>query len=191
MLKPVEAMSAFLVMIDIQERLMPAIFNKEEVTANSKKLLISARELSIPVIVSEQNPKGLGATIPELSEILPEGSHTFQKNEFSCCDNPAFGDAFLNMRFTSGTTKDTAIVFGVETHICVLSTVLHLLNDYGLNVVVAADASGSRTEANHVLGLEALRSTGSLVVPSETVIYQLLRRAGTPEFKKLLPLFKQ
>ena len=119
MFKSVNAASSFLLMIDIQERLIPAVYNKDEVIANSKKLLTTAKELSLPVMFSEQYPKGIGSTIPELKALIPEGSPAIEKTEFSCCDNPGFGDAFLNLRFNAG-SKDTAIIFGVETHICVL-----------------------------------------------------------------------
>ena len=189
MRKSIEAMSSFLLMIDIQERLIPAMYNKDEVLSNSTKLLTAARELSVPAIISEQYPKGIGSTVPELSALIPEGSPVIDKVEFSCCQNPGFGDAFLNLRFNSG-TKDTAVLFGIETHICVLGTAFDLMEKYGLNVVVAADACGSRTEQNHTLALQAMRDAGCLVVPAETVIYQLLGRAGTPQFKALLPLFK-
>lgn len=189
MRKSIEAMSSFLLIVDIQERLIPAIFNKDEVLSNSTKLLTAARELSVPVIISEQYPKGIGPTVPELKALIPEGSPVISKTEFSCSQNPGFGDAFLNLRFNSG-TKDTAIIFGIETHICVLGTALDLQEKYGLNVVVAADACGSRTEQNHRLALDALRDAGCLVVPTETVIYHMLGKAGTPQFKALLPLFK-
>lgn len=189
MRKSIEAISSFLLMIDIQERLLPAMYNKDEVLSNSTKLLTAARELSLPAIISEQYPKGIGSTVPELSALIPEGSPVISKTEFSFCQNPGFGDAFLNLRFNSG-TKDTAIIFGIETHICVLGTAADLMDKYGLNVVVAADACGSRTEQKHTLALEALRTMGCLVVPSETVIYHMLGRAGTPQFKALLPLFK-
>ena len=187
--KSIEAMSSFILMIDIQERLLPAMFNKDNIIANSSKLLTSARELSVPAIISEQYPKGIGSTIPELKALIPDDSPVIEKLEFSCCANPGFGDAFLNLRFNSG-TKDTAILFGIETHICVLSTAIDLMEKYNLHVVVAADSCGSRTPDNHSLALQAMRDVGCLVVPTETVIYQLLGRAGTPQFKALLPLFK-
>ena len=189
MRRSIKARSSFLLMIDIQERLIPAIYNKDEVLRNSLRLLNAARELSVPSIVTEQYPKGIGSTLPELKELIPEGTGVIEKTEFSCCDASGFGDAFLNLNFTSG-TKDTAILFGVETHICVLATAIDMLERYNLNVVVAADACGSRTKENHELALDALRSIGCLVVPTETVIYHMLGKAGTPEFKKLLPLFK-
>ena len=189
MQKLITAHSSFLLMIDMQERLLPAIFNKEEITKNATLILKAARELSVPAIVSEQYPKGIGATIPELKDLIPEGSTMMEKEEFSCCSAPTFGDAFLNLNFNSG-TKDTVILFGVETHICVLSTAMQLLEKYNLNVVIAADACGSRTEKNHTLALEAAKSIGCLVVPTETVIYQMLEKAGTPQFKALQPLLK-
>ena len=189
MRRSIKARSSFLLMIDIQERLMPAIYNKDEVIKNSSHLLTAASELSVPLIVTEQYPKGIGSTLPELKDLIPEGTSIIDKTEFSCCDASGFGDAFLNLSFTSG-TKDTAILFGVETHICVLATAIDILEKYNLNVVIAADSCGSRTEENHKLALDALRSMGCLVVPTETVIYHMLGKAGTPEFKKLLPLFK-
>lgn len=189
MRKSIEAMSSFLLMIDIQERLLPAIQNKDEVLGNSAKLLTAARELQVPSIISEQYPKGIGSTVPELKALIPEDAPFIEKKEFSCCQNPGFGDAFLNLRFNSG-TKDTAILFGIETHICVLGTAIDLIEKYNLNVVVAADSCGSRTSQNHSLALEAMRAMGCFVVPTETVIYHMLKKAGTPQFKALLPLFK-
>ncbi len=172
MRKSIKAIPSFLLMIDIQERLLPAIHNKDEVLANSRKLLTAAKELSLPVMFSEQYPKGIGSTIPELKALIPEGSPYIEKTEFSCCENPGFGDAFLNLRFNAG-AKDTAIIFGVETHICVLGTAIGLQEKFGLNVVVAADSCGSRSPENHRLALDAMRQAGCFVVPSETVIYQL------------------
>ena len=187
--KSIKARSSFLLMIDIQERLIPAIYNKEEVVSNSVRILTASCELNLPVIITEQYPKGIGSTVSELKTLIPEDSIKLEKIEFSCCENPEFGDALLNLNFNSG-TKDTAILFGVETHICVLGTAIDLLEKYNLNVVIAADACGSRTEKNHILALEAARSLGCLVVPTETIIYHMLEKAGTPQFKTLLPLFK-
>ncbi|MBQ9390104.1 MAG: hydrolase [Synergistaceae bacterium] len=189
MYKTVNSRSSFLMMIDIQERLLPVIHNKDNILSNSVKLLTSARELSVPVIVSEQYPKGIGSTVPELKPLIPDDSPFIEKTEFSCCANQNFGDAFLNLRFNSG-TKDTVILFGIETHICVLATAFDLQNKFNLNVVIAADSCGSRSPENHSLALKALRASGCLVVPSETVIYQLLGKAGTPQFKSLLPILK-
>ena len=189
MRKSITARSSFLLMIDIQERLLPAIFNKDEIIKNSVRILTAAKELSIPMIVTEQYPQGIGQTISELKNLIPEDVSILEKIEFSCCANPGFGDAVLNLNFNNG-TKDTVILFGIESHICVLATAIELLEKYNLNVVIAADACGSREEKNHLLALDAARSLGCLVVPAETVIYHMLEKAGTPQFKALLPLFK-
>lgn len=190
MRRSIKARSSFLLMIDIQERLIPAIYNKDEIIKNSVRLLTAARELSVPSIITEQYPKGIGPTVQELKALIPEDSAIIEKTEFSCCEAQNFADAFLNLNFNSG-TKDTVIIFGVESHICVLGTAIDMLEKYSnLNVVIAADACGSRTEQNHILALEAARSLGCLVVPVETVIYHMLGKAGTSEFKALLPLFK-
>lgn len=188
MRRSIKAEASFLLMIDLQEKLLPAIYNREEVIKNSVRILTAARELSVPSIVTEQYPKGIGPTISELKALIPEGSQ-ITKVEFSCCQAPSFPDAFLNLKFNGG-SKDTAILFGVETHICVLATAIDLIEKYNLNVVIAADACGSRTEQNHLLALDAARTVGCLVVPTETIVYHMLEKAGTPQFKALLPLFK-
>ncbi|MBR6901068.1 MAG: isochorismatase family protein [Synergistaceae bacterium] len=189
MRKSITACSSFLLMIDMQERLLPAVFNKNEIIKNSVRILTAARELSVPMIITEQYPQGIGATIPELKNLISEDTEIMEKVEFSCCAAQKFGDSFLNLSFNSG-TKDTAILFGVETHICVLATAIDLIEKCNLNVVIAADACGSREEKNHTLALDAARALGCLVVPTETVVYHMLEKAGTPQFKALLPLFK-
>lgn len=172
-----------LLMIDIQTRLLPSIAGYEAVRANARRLLQAAGVLSLPVIYTEQYPKGIGSTAEELVAVLPERTRYFEKTAFSCCDEPGFFDMFQDGE------KFVTVIFGVESHICVLSTAMDLLSR-GRKVVVAADACGSRNEDNHALALDALRSCGAGIVPTETVIYQLLGKAGTPEFKELLPLFK-
>ncbi len=189
MSKFLNTQSSFLIMIDIQEKLLPAIFNQTEILNNSIKLLTAAQTLNVPLIVSRQYPKGIGDTVSELKKLLPENLTPIDKTEFSVCQNEKFSDAFLNLKFDSG-SRDTAILFGVESHICVLGTAIDLIEKYNLNVVIAADATGSRTEANHKLALEAAKNFGCMIYPVETIIYQMLGQAGTPEFKKLLPLFK-
>ena len=189
MYKSITADSSFLLMVDIQERLIQAMFNKDEIIKNSIRILTAAKEFSLPLMVSEQYPQGIGSTIPELKNLLPQDINMINKTEFSCCKAQGFGDAFLNLKFDSG-TKDTVILFGIETHICVLATAIDLIEKYNLNVVIAADSCGSRREQNHKLALDTLRYAGCFVVPTETVIYSLLEKSGTPQFKALLPLLK-
>ncbi len=180
------ASSSFLLMVDIQERLLPAIANRDAVLQNSVRLLTAARELNLPLIVTEQYPKGIGPTVPELAALIPEGAPVLSKASFSCCGAPSFDEA-LEDCLSQG--RSTAVLFGVETHICVLATAMDLL-ERGVSVALAADACGSRSPDNHALGLEAARDCGALIIPTETVVYHILGEAGTPQFKALLPLFK-
>jgi nicotinamidase-related amidase len=170
-------------MIDIQERLLPSIDRHEAVVRNGVRLLKAADLLSLPVLYTEQYPKGIGPTEASLLDALPKGSKRFEKVTFSCCEEPGFLENF------EATMRSVTVAFGTECHICVLSTVEDLL-DRGRKIVVAADASGSRTPDNHAWALETLRSCGALVLPTETIVYQLLGRSGTPDFKSMLPFFK-
>ena len=174
--------TAFL-MIDVQERLLPSISENGAVLENGVRLLRTAAQLRLPVLYTEQYPKGIGATAAELSSVLPEGTRRFEKTTFSCCEEPGFLEVLQSME------RDVTVVFGIESHICVLSTVQGL-RERGRKSVVAADASVSRRPENHRLALDAARDCGAAVLPTEPVVYQLLGRSGTPEFKALLPLFK-
>jgi nicotinamidase-related amidase len=170
-------------MIDVQERLLPSIDKREAVVQNGVRLLTVAKVLSLPVLYTEQYAKGLGSTAESLLAALPDGARRFEKMTFSCFEEPGFAE---NLRALS---RPAVVIFGTESHICVLSTLEDLL-DHGYRAVMAADASGSRTPDNQQLALDAARSFGVLVLPTETIVYQLIGRSGTPEFKAMLPLFK-
>lgn len=176
--------SACMVMVDIQERLLPAVSGAEGIRLNAVKLAAAAQTLSVPFIFTEQYPKGLGPTDGGIRQALPEGASFLEKNTFSCCDEAGFKDLLQK------TGRTMPVVFGIESHICVLATVLDLLED-GWKVAVASDACGSRDPLKSERAMAAMTAAGALVVPSETVIYHLMGRSGTPEFKKLLPLFKE
>jgi nicotinamidase-related amidase len=171
-----------MLLVDIQERLLPSISGQDSVRKNARILCTVARELKIPVKITEQYPKGIGPTIPDLRDVTA-GCPVFEKKHFSCCDAPGF-DAFF---FDS--TRPVTILFGIESHICILSTLLDM-RERDLPVVLAADACGSRDPLHASLALEQARSAGALVLPVESVVYRLLGCAGTSEFKTLLPLFK-
>ncbi|MDR2529586.1 MAG: isochorismatase family protein [Synergistaceae bacterium] len=170
-------------MVDLQERLLPSIDKQESVIQNAVTLLKAAGVLSVPVLYTEQYPKGIGPTVTKALAALPEGASRFEKTSFSCCGEPGFTEAFQVI------ARPVVVIFGTETHVCVLGTAQDLLTE-GRKVVLAADACGSRARDNHSLGLEAARSCGALIVPTETVVYHLLGKSGTSEFKSLLPLFK-
>lgn len=172
-----------LVIIDVQERLLPNITGNESIIKHIKLLLKSAQLLSIPIKYTEQYPKGLGYTASDISCLLAPETPRFEKVHFSCCDEPGFIE-FL------GKEREQIVLAGIETHICVLATALDLLKE-GYSVIVASEASGSRREQHHLAALGTLSQCGALVLPTESIVYQWLGVSGTPEFKQLLPYFKE
>ena len=183
MFVPFDTKNSALLMVDIQERLMPLVSSKDAVLRNAVRLLTAVRVLDLPLLVTEQYPKGIGPTLLQLSSLLPLGTPCIEKTSFSCCGHAGFDEAL------DALDRPVTVLFGIETHICILSTVMDLIGR-GRSVVLVADACGSRDAANHALALDAARGCGALVVPTETVIYQMLENSKAPGFKTLLPLFK-
>lgn len=173
-----------LLMIDMQERLFIAMQEKiqEMLKKNSAILLKTAGEMKIPVIVTEQYRKGLGTTIPELSSLCG-GSPNLEKLFFNCIKD----DAIKQEITKSG--KKSVIITGIESHICVFQTALTLL-DMNYNVVIASDGVASRRKHDWKTAMKALSKAGALVLPTETIAFMLIEKAGTPEFKALSPLFR-
>jgi nicotinamidase-related amidase len=175
--------NAVLVVVDIQEKLCRAMDPEtlEKLTKNVTVLLDAAKELGIPVVVTEQYPQGLGETLPELKERIPDGA--LVKMTFSCCGDPAFVEKMKSLG------RKQAILVGMETHVCVLQTVLELL-DSGLHVHLAGDAVMSRTPDNRQTGISVAAAAGAVVTSTEAVLFQLLKCAGTDEFRKLSKLVR-
>lgn len=174
-----------LLMIDVQERLaaaMPADVSAR-VLRNSAILLHCAREFSLPVLASEQYPRGLGRTAAKISPLLPEGAIPVEKTAFSCCAVPAFQLLLEQLG------PRALIVWGIETHVCVLQTTLDLLQG-GRRVFVAADACGSRTKQNWRTGLDLMRRAGAVIGTTEILAFALLGGAGTEQFKRISQLVK-
>jgi nicotinamidase-related amidase len=161
-----------LVVVDVQEGFRKAIPDFERVAKATATLIDGAEAIGVPVIVTEQYPKGLGDTAPEVAEHLPEGTEALEKVVFSAADADGFD--------LGG--RDQALVCGIETHVCVNQTVLDLL-DGGTEVQVAEDAVGSRTEENKRVGLHKMERAGATLTSVETALFELLGRAGTDEFK--------
>jgi nicotinamidase-related amidase len=182
--RPLAAENCTLVVIDIQEKLLPPIFNKEQLVRNSQLLIRLAQILDIPVLVTTQYSKGLGATVREIADLLPQTEH-MDKNEFSCFGSARFCSAVKSLP----ADRNTILVCGMEAHICVMQTVLTAL-DQGYLVHVAADAAGSRTELNWKLGLDRMRDAGAVISSTEMAMYELLRASGTSAFKQMLPYIK-
>lgn len=173
-----------LLVIDIQDRLFNAMETalKPALIKNNALLIKTAGAFGIPVVVSEQYPKGLGPTIPEMTEILNDIPRR-EKLYFSC-----FRDEHIRKEIEAA-GKPNVIVTGIETHVCVLQTVLDLL-DAGCNPVVASDAVLSRNASDRLAAIEAMRDAGAVIYPTETISFMLLEKAGTQEFKQISPLFK-
>jgi nicotinamidase-related amidase len=174
---------ALLLVVDVQERLATAMPKERlaELEKNAAVLIRAARRLDIPVVASEQYPKGLGATVPSLRALLPSPAMT--KMEFSCGASKEIAQAIVSLR------RKQVIVAGMEAHVCVFQTVRDLLRG-GFSVFVAQDAICARTEANRSVGLHLAEKAGAVLTSTECVLFDLLGVAGTPEFKELTALIK-
>jgi len=181
---PLEARNCALAVVDIQEKLLPPIFEKERMVRNSQLLVRLARILEVPVLLSTQYSKGLGATIPEIASLLPDTA-PIEKNEFGCFNNDAY---CARVKSLPG-NRNTLLVCGMESHICVAQTVMGALNS-GFIVHVASDAISSRTEWNWKIGLERMRQAGAVISSTEMMIYELLRTSSGPDFKEMLKYLK-
>ena len=175
---------SLLLIIDIQDKLFQAMDSDSQsmVKRNCAILIKTAEEFNIPMIVTEQYRKGLGETIPELRNILSNAT-VFEKIFFDATKEEEI------KRAVTGSAKKTVILTGMETHICVFQTALSLLAlEY--NVVIASDGVSSRRKDDKDSALDMLKEAGALIYPTETIAFMLLEQAGTPEFKRLSPLFK-
>jgi nicotinamidase-related amidase len=170
---------AVLVVIDVQEAFRKALPSFDRVAAASATLVRGAAEIGIPVLVTEQYPSGLGATVPELAEHLPAGTETLEKVRFSAAEAEGFDLG----------ERDQALVCGIETHVCVSQTVLDLI-DEDVEVHVAADAVGSRTDANRDLGLAKMERSGAILTSVEMALFELLGGADAEGFKQVQALIK-
>jgi nicotinamidase-related amidase len=171
-----------LLIIDVQEKLMEVMGRKQEIVENIIKLLHLSELFNLPLILTEQYPRWLGPTLKEIQEFLP-AYEPITKMHFNCCDVDAFNDRLEGERLQS------VIVTGVESHICVFQTCICLLQR-GYAVHVPQDAVDSRTDDNWRVGLELLREAGAFITSTETIIYQIMGKAGTKEFKKMLKILK-
>ena len=182
--RPLESDQCALVVVDIQEKLLPPIFQKEQLVRNSELLIRAAGVLKIPAIVSTQYAKGLGKTVPEIASLLPENV-AIDKDKFSC-----FGsDVFCTLLKRLPGNRNTLLLCGMESHICVMQTALAALRE-GYLVHIASDAVSSRTEWNWRIGLEGMRAAGAVISSTEMMIYELMRSSSSPAFKEMLPYLK-
>jgi nicotinamidase-related amidase len=166
-----------LIVVDVQEGFRKAIPDFDRVARATATLIEGAEALGVPIVITEQYPKGLGETAPEVAEHLPEGTEPLEKVCFSAADAEGFD--------LGG--RDQALVCGIETHVCVNQTVLDLLGS-GAEVQVAEDAVASRSAENREVGLHKMERAGAVLTSVETALFELLGRAGTDEFKRIQKL---
>lgn len=172
-----------LMVIDIQEKLVPSLRRYPELEPNIRRLVQVADVLKMQVLLTEQYPKGLGTTIPTIREVLPSYD-PIVKNTFSCC-----GVDDIPRRLIEN-DQEAVILVGMEAHVCVQQTALDLL-EHGYRVHVPADAVVSKHKLDWQMALERMRQAGAIVTTSRAIIFELLKEAGTPTFKAVLPLLKE
>ena len=178
-----DASKSSLLIVDIQDRLLPAMFEGERVVARTQILLKAAEALEIPVTISAQYPKGLGKTV---SEIASNSAQVFEKTSFSCWRDEALKEHFIDLHERQ---RPLVIMAGIEAHVCVLQSAVDLYNA-GFGVFVVADAISSRKQESVNLAFSRLRQTGIQVINTEMALFELLGKAGTAEFKALSQLIR-
>lgn len=168
-------------LVDVQEKLFPFIHQHQQLAENCEWLLKLARELNIPLVVSEQYPQGLGHTLPVFKEYLTPSS-ILEKVSFSCAGDEAC------VKHLEKLNKKQVVVFGIEAHVCILQTVLGFISQ-GYAVFVVADAISSRSEFDREMAIQRMRANGATIVTKEMVFFECIRQAGTEQFKQLSKQF--
>jgi nicotinamidase-related amidase len=178
----IEAGKAALVLVDMQEKLLPAMADVEAAIENCAILQRAADPLDVRLIVSEQYPKGLGSTVPRLDALIPEGAKS-AKTHFSCAADPSLSARFVAL------DRRQLVIAGIEAHVCVLQTAMALVAR-GFEVFVAADATTTYRIENKALALDRMHAAGIQIVATEMGLFEWMGRAGTPVFRDLSGLIK-
>jgi nicotinamidase-related amidase len=171
-----------LVIIDMQGKLWNVMNEKEALLENCLKLIKGLQILGVPIVITEQNPKGLGPTLPEITQLIPEAK-AIPKFTFSCCQDSGFMQAMNDLK------RKQILICGIEAHICVYQTTLELLSK-GYEVQVVADVVSSRVLKNKDISLSRLQSEGAKLTITEMAQYELLQTAENPKFKEMLRVVK-
>ena len=172
-----------LLVVDVQERFAPVIHEMERVVHGCVIAIRAARELELPIYVTEQYPAGLGKTVPEIVDVLGDAYRPTEKFSFSACGADGLSEAIETSR------RKSLLVVGIEAHVCVMQTVLDLLDD-GYDVFPVADAISSRSPEDRSLALDRMRVSGATLVSTEMLLFELLRTAKDPRFRALQKLIK-
>ena len=178
--------SSQLVLVDIQEKLLPAMAEPDRVVACCAKLIAAAARLDVPVTVTEQYPEGIGHTVKPLTEALGNRAKVMRKLEFSALRDTAIANHLGGLKRAG---RPQAVIAGIESHVCVLQTALDL-QTRGFDSFVVADAVDSRAPKAREIALDRMRASGIMPVTTEMVLFEWLGRAGTDDFRALLPLIK-
>jgi nicotinamidase-related amidase len=172
-----------LVVIDVQEKLIPLVPGFDRIVWNIGRLIDGAKFLGVPVLGTEQYPKGLGATVGELAS---RAGPLCSKLSFSCCDC----EEFWQQLTVTHAARHKVLLCGIETHVCVQQSALDLMAT-GYRVFLAADAMGARFETDHAIGLRRMDSSGATLTTTEAALFELCQKAGSSEFKQLSALVRQ
>lgn len=168
--------------VDIQERLFPVMWEKEKFLKNCQILIQGLNKLGLPLVVTQQYTKGLGETIEGIKSALPEFQY-IEKREFSCCDEPSVIEKLKKLN-----TKNI-LLCGIESHVCVLQTAIDL-KEAGMNPVVIMDCVSSRNGQSIELAKERFRFEGIMMTSAESILFELTRSSAAPEFKEISKLVK-
>jgi nicotinamidase-related amidase len=171
-----------LILVDLQTKVFNSLFEKEALSLSLQKLVKGARVLDVPIVVSEQNPRGLGSTISEIANLLP-GNSPIIKVTWSCCGQEGF------RKVLEGMNRRQLLLAGCETHVCVYQTAMDLLS-LGYEVQMVADCVGSRTAKNRDIALSRLVKEGARLTSAEMALFELLRTEEGPRFKEILKIVK-
>ena len=176
------AREAVLVIVDVQGKLAQLMYERDRLYHSLRTLIKGFQVLQIPILWLEQYPKGLGPTVPEIAELLADGS-PIAKVCFSGCGEAEFVERLKDV------DRRQVLIAGIEAHVCVYQTVRDLLAD-GYHVEVVADAVSSRTAENRQIGLDRMAGAGAAITSVEMTLFELMEKAGTPEFKEIVGLVK-
>jgi nicotinamidase-related amidase len=180
--KRLSADNTVLVIVDIQGNLAQAMVDKDLLFENVQKLIRGMNVFNIPIVITEQIPEKLGATIPEIARLL-SGVEKISKASFSCCKNEQFVNKLGVLK------KRQVLISGIETHICVYQTAIDLLQaGYGVHCV--ADAVSSRTSLNREVGIRKICEAGAMLTSTETILFELLQTADDSRFKEIFKIVK-
>ncbi len=173
-----------LIVVDIQDRLFRVMSDRDDMLEQSIKVISGIKKLKIPIIITEQYPKGIGQTLAPIIEALGDDYKPIEKVEFSCLANEEFSKTLTKLKYVTD-----LFVIGIEAHVCIFQTVLDAIKG-GYTVHLLTDAVSSRSKLNREIGINRCEKMGAYLSSVEMILFQLLKKAGTPEFKEISRIVK-